>query len=239
VSPKFLLTVFDTAYVLALATWLGGLACIGFGVLSSTDSRSGRGPEDLWLSQVLARIYAMGAMAGAIALPSFVAVPLCYPEYRGPLVGVQAIGILGGIVLMFYAGHSVSRIGADPKSREAGSEGDFNAFRRRLLWLNASVLTVGLGLIVGFVTRPAPRSSGIEELGPADRARYDSAINRVIENVESKYGFRPAANQEKLQKPGTATAAELPEIDREAVEELELYYSRKRQGTSQASPEAR
>ena len=43
--------------------------------------------------------------------------------------------------------------------------------------------------------RPAPTTSGIVELTPRERARYDAAVNRVIEDVEIKYGIPTSATE--------------------------------------------
>ena len=50
---------------------------------------------------------------------------------------------------------------------------------------------IGLSLLAAYAARPAPKTSGIVELTPQERARYDAALNRVIEDVEIKYGLRP------------------------------------------------
>jgi hypothetical protein len=82
----------------------------------------------------------------------------------------------------------------------------------------------GLLLLVGFAIRPAPRTSGIVELAPAERGRYDAAMNRLIEDIEAKYGMRPPRPPE----PGEADRSR-PLIDAATVRELDSYYSHKRQ----------
>ena len=64
------------------------------------------------------RYYLWGAISGAVALPAFVAGPLCYQEYRGPMVGVQALAMIGGILAMFYGGNSLTP--AINRARDAG-----------------------------------------------------------------------------------------------------------------------
>jgi hypothetical protein len=83
---------------------------------------------------------------------------------------------------------------------------------------------VALSLLVAYVIRPAPKTSGIIEMTPQERARYDAALNRVIEDVEIKYGLRPPRPIEagESRAPG-------PLIDDETVREIESYYAKKRE----------
>ncbi len=59
---------------------------------------------------------------------------------------------------------------------------------------------------------------------PAQRVRYDAAINRVIQDVEAKYGMRPP----RVLEPGETVSPD-PLIDDETVMEIESYYADKRQ----------
>jgi hypothetical protein len=95
--------------------------------------------------------------------------------------------------------------------------------RRQAVGLNVIVILVAFSLVIAYVLRPAPKTTGIIEMTPKERARYDAAIYRVIEDVEAKYGLRP---------PHESAAAESPNSDRlidpESVRELESYYAKKR-----------
>src|SRR5205814_5897216 len=123
------------------------------------------------------RYYLWGTIAGSIALPAFVAGPLCFPEYRGPRVGVQAAALLACILVMLYAGNSL--VPAINRARDAGPSGHerFVRLHRRSVGLNSLVAIVGLGLLVAFATRPLPRTRGIVEMTPVERARYDAAVS--------------------------------------------------------------
>jgi uncharacterized protein DUF4149 len=183
------------------------------------------GPENggKFVRALFPRYYAWGAIAGAIALPAFVAVPLCYPEYRGAAVGVQSLIILACTLIMLYAGNSLTP--AINAARDAGPEGHerFERLHRRSVRLNALVLVIGLGLLIAFANRPTPRTSGITELSPGERTRFDSELNQVIEQVEAKYGFRPG-------RPGQVGTTVSPglAVDAEMVKEIESYYEQKR-----------
>ena len=75
------------------------------------------------------------------------------------------------------------------------------------------MLVIGLGLLIAFATRPAPATSGLVELTPAEQVRYDAAINRVIEDVEARHGMR------RLRVLGPGEPAERdPIVDDEAVQ---------------------
>ena len=106
------------------------------------------------------------------------------------MVGVQAMVILAGILSMLYGGNSLTP--AINQARDAGPPGQrrFEQLHRRAVRLNAVVLLVGLGLLIAFAIRPAPRTAGLIELAPAEQVRYDAAINRVIEDVEIRHGMR-------------------------------------------------
>ncbi len=152
-----------------------------------------------------------------------VAVPLCYPEIRGVRVGVQALAIIACIGITLYAGNSLPSAPSGTCASDPLPEGRLPPVARRASSLAALVAITGIALLVGFATRPGPRTSGIVELTPEERARYDVAIGRVIEQIEVKYGFR---------RPVPPNAADPfkdgPAIDSETVKEIESFYVAKR-----------
>ena len=136
------------------------------------------------------RFYAWGMTWGAIALPSLMGVPLSFPEYRSPWVALQAMAILAGILIMLYGGNTLTpALNAAQEAIPAAKE-RVDRLRRRAVWLNHAVLVLGVGLIVAFANRPAPRTSGIVEMTPRERAQYDQSIGRVIEDMEARQGLR-------------------------------------------------
>ena len=175
----------------ALTAWVGSILFFSFAVAPIIFNVLGEQTGGKFVRALFPRYYLWGAIAGAIALPAFVAGPLCFQEFRGPMVGVQAMVILAGILSMLYGGNSLTP--AINQARDAGPPGQkrFEQLHRRAVRLNAFVLVVGIGLLIAFAIRPAPRTSGLVELAPADRVRYDAAINRVIEDVEARHGMRP------------------------------------------------
>jgi hypothetical protein len=223
VTSRYLVAVFDSAYIVAMTAWVGSVLFFSFGVAPIIFKALGADAGGKFVRALFPRYYLWGAISGAIALPSMVAVPLCYPEYRGPMVGVQALAIIGCTLIMLYAGNSLTP--AINKARDAGPSGHlrFQQLHRRSVRLNALVLVVGLGLLVGFATRPAAKTSGIIEMTPSERLRYDQAANRVIEDAEAKYGLRPprAPEPDKPSDPG-------PLIDAETVKEIDSIYAQKR-----------
>jgi MFS family permease len=222
-SSRFLLSVFDSVYVVALTAWVGSILFFSFAVAPIIFSVLGDQVGAKFVRALFPRYYLWGAIAGAIALPAFVARPLCFQEFRGPMVGVQAMVILAGILSMLYGGNSLTP--AINEARDAGSPGQqrFEQLHRRAVGLNAFVLVVGLGLLIAFALRPAPRNSGLVELAPAEQVRYDAAVNRVIEEVEARHGMRPP----RVPAPGESAERD-PIIDDETVKEIESLYDRKR-----------
>jgi hypothetical protein len=222
-SAHFLLAVFDSVYVLALTAWVGSILFFSFAVAPIVFSALGEQTGGGFLRAIFPRYYLWGAIAGAIALPAFVAGPLCFPEFRGPMVGIQAMAILAGVLAMLYAGNALTpEINA---ARDAGPAGRlrFQQLHRRAVRLNAAVLFVGLALLVAFAIRRSPTRSGLVELTPAEQIQYDSAINRLIEDVEAKNGLRPP----RVREPGLS-AADRRLVDDETVREIESIYERKR-----------
>ena len=226
-SSRVLLALFDSAYVIALSAWVGSILFFSFGVAPVIFSALGEAAGGKFVCALFPRYYLWGAIAGAIALPAFVAGPLCYHEFRGPMVGVQALVILACTLCMLYGGNSLTP--AINQARDAGPAGhdQFNRLHRRAVRLNGLVLLAGIGLLIAFAARPAPRTSGIVELTPAERARFDSGVNRVIQDVEARYGLRPP-RKDTPDEPGGRD----PLIDDETVAEIESFYAKKHRAGS-------
>jgi hypothetical protein len=218
-----LLVLFDSIYLAALSIWIGSAVFMVFGLapilLKATDSES----ASKLVRAIFPRYYACGAIAGAIALPSFVAGPLCYSEYRGAMVAVQALAIICGILLMLHGANSiVPAIGGRPGGAWPGPMQTAHS-RRQAVVLNLIVILVAFSLVVAHVLRPAPKTAGIVEMTPQERARYDAALNRVIEDVEARYGLRAPRAQAAGESPSPD-----PLLDPESVREIESYYAKKR-----------
>jgi hypothetical protein len=222
-SSRFLLGVFDSVYVVALTAWIGSILFFSFGVAPLIFRVLGDETGGRFVRAVFPRYYLWGAVAGAISLPAFVAGPLCFQEFRGPRVGVQALLILAGTLSMLYAGNSLTP--AINEARDAGPAGlkRFENLHRRAVGLNALVMVGGVGLLIAFAVRGAPRTSGLAQLTPADQIEYDAAINRVIEDVEIKNGLRAP----RVLEPGSAVERQ-GLVDGETVKEIEALYERKR-----------
>jgi len=222
-TSRHLLTLFDSVYLAALSAWIGSALFFTFGVAPILFKMVSGEPGVKLVRAIFPRYYLGGAISGAVALPAFVAGPLCFREYRGVLVGVQALAIIFGILLMLYGGNSLTPAICEAQAAGASSPGRFDQLQRRAVALNVFVMLIGLSLLATFVSRPAPRTAGIVEMTPQERARYDLAINRLIEDVEARYGLRPP----RARTPGE-TAEPDPLIDPETVREIESYYASKR-----------
>jgi hypothetical protein len=166
-----LLAIFDSVYVLALAAWVGSILFFSFVVAPIVFRVLGAEAGGRFVRALFPRYYTWGAVSGAIALPAAIAVPLCFPELRGPSVAVQALTIMAGTLIMLYAGNSLTP--AINVARDAGPAGQarFDRLHRRSVRLNAVALLLGVGLLVAFANRPVPRTSGILEPTPVERAR--------------------------------------------------------------------
>jgi hypothetical protein len=217
------MALFDSIYVIALAVWIGSALFLSLEVIPLIARQLRADEGSTMIGALLPRYCVWGAVCGALALPSMVAVPLCYPEYRGTQVGVQALAIILCIMITLFVGSSLARAAKELRALGLARQERLSPAYRRALSLNAVVAVTGVGLLIAFATRAAPKTSGIVELNPEERARYDVAIARVIEQIEVKYGFR----QPSPPRPGEPFETERG-IDPETVREIESFYAQKR-----------
>jgi hypothetical protein len=219
VSARLLVALFDSVYVVAVTAWVGSILFFSFGVAPIIFTVLGAESGGKFVRALFPRYYLWGAIWGSIALPSFVAGPLCFPDLRGPMVGVEALAILSCILIMLYAGNSL--VPAINHARDAGPLGAerFRRLHRRSVVLNGVVLVVGLGLLVSFAIRAVPASGGLVELSPSERAGYDAAVSRVIEELEVKRGLRTPRPRQARERADTGAV-----LDEETVKEIESFY---------------
>jgi hypothetical protein len=215
-SSRFLLGVFDSVYVVAMAAWVGSILFFSFGVVPTIFGVLGEQAGGRFVRVLFPRYY----LCGAIALPAFVAGPLCFQEFRGPMVGVQAMAILAGILGMLYGGNSLTPAINAARDKGPTAQRQFDRLHRRAVGLNFVILLLGLSSLIAFAVRPSPRTTGLIELTPAEQLRYDAAVNRTITEIETKYGLRPP-------RPET-NGDEATKVDDETVKEIESFYERKR-----------
>jgi hypothetical protein len=172
-ATRNLLALFDSIYVLALAAMAGGIVFFSFIVAPVIFRVLGGESGGRFVRALFPRYYLWNAILGAVALPAFVAGPLAFPEYRGIAVGVQSAILLGCILIMLYGANSL--VPQINRARDAGptAQERFERLHRRSVILNAVAMVSGIGLLVAFACRPAPRTSGIVELSPVERARLE------------------------------------------------------------------
>ena len=82
-----LLAVFDSAFLLAMAAWLGSILFFSFGVAPIVFKALDPPAAARFLRTIFPRYYAWGAYSGMIALGALVCGRLTHPEYRGWTVG--------------------------------------------------------------------------------------------------------------------------------------------------------
>ncbi len=232
-SARFLLGVFDSVYVIALTAWVGSILFFSFAVAPIIFTVLGSENGGKFVRALFPTYFAWGSISGSIALPAFVAVPLCFPEYRGGAVAIQSMLILAGTLIMLYMGNSLTP--AINAARDAGVLGHerFTKLHRRSVRLNGLVLVIGIGLLIGFANRPAPQTSGITELSPSELGRYDTQLNEVIEQVELKHGFRAG----RQHQAGLSLKTD-PSVDPAMIKEIESYYEQKNLRDQSRNPEA-
>jgi hypothetical protein len=185
-TAPILLALFNVVYLLALAAWVGGIAFFSFGVAPIVFRVLGPDAAGKLVRALFPRYYLWGATCGAIALPAVVCGPLTYPHLRGPAVGVQAMLVLVGTLIMLYCGNTLTP--AINAARDAGPDRSdrFRALHRRSVLLNALVLLIGIGLLVAFATRQVPRAGGIVENQPGDLTEDVRKYLRDSAEIEAK-----------------------------------------------------
>lgn len=179
-----ILAFFNTVYILALTSWVGSIAFFSFGVAPVIFKVLGAEAGGKFARALFPRYYAWGATSGAIALPAVVCGPLAYNELRGPAIGVQALAILAGTLIMFYCGNILTP--AINIARDAGPSGKarFDSLHRRSVILNGVTLLIGVILLVTFVVRQVPRSGGITERKPGELSTGQIKILEDARQIE-------------------------------------------------------
>jgi hypothetical protein len=173
-TTRQLLGLFDSIYVLSLAAMAGGIVFFTFVVAPVIFRVLGAETGGRFVRALFPRYYLWNAILGSIALPAFVAGPLCFPEFRGPSVGIQSAMLLAIILIMLYGGNSL--VPAINRARDLGppAQDHFDRLHRRSVTLNGIAMIVAIGLLIAFALRPAPRTRGIIELSPIERAQWES-----------------------------------------------------------------
>jgi uncharacterized membrane protein len=177
-TTRHLLALFDSIYVLALAAMVGGIVFFTFVLAPIIFRVLGAESGGRFVRALFPRYYLWNAVLGSVALPAFVAGPLCFPEYRGISVGVQSAMLLAIILIMLYGGNSL--VPEINRARDLGADGHdrFARLHRRSVLLNGAAMIGGIGLLIAFACRPAPRTPGIIELSPIERARREAESSR-------------------------------------------------------------
>lgn len=162
-TAPILLTIFDSIYLFALTGLVGSILFFSFAVapiiFNVLDAESGA----KFVRVLFPRYYLWGLISCALALPALICGTLSFPELRGPAVGIQAGLILLSLLIMLYCGNTLTPAINAAKDAGPSSAGRFDRLHRRSVRLNAFVLLIGLGLLVGFAMRKAPRTRGIVE----------------------------------------------------------------------------
>ena len=193
-TTRHLLALFDSVYVLAMAAMVGSIVFFSFVVAPIIFRVLGAESGGRFVRALFPRYYLWGAIAGAIALPAFVAGPLCFPEYRGIGVGIQAAVLLGCTLIMLYGGNSL--VPQINRARDAGSSAHdrFVRLHRRSVVLNLAVVVGGVMLLIAFACRPAPRTEGIIELSPVERARRADTVAHGLQSNKGGTDAGPPGN---------------------------------------------
>jgi hypothetical protein len=172
VSARTLLPIFDSIYLLVLSSWFGAVLCMFCVVRPIVPRVREPSVRGHLITVLLSRYYTWGSTAGAIALPAVLGGPMCFPsELRGPWVGMQAIAIVAGALIMLYGGNSLTPALRAAYAAGRGAEARIAHLDARAVWLDAVVLMIGAGLLVGFVLRGAPSTAGLSDAPPQVRAQ--------------------------------------------------------------------
>ncbi len=188
-DARWLLSVFDSVYVLSLTAWVGSIIFFSFCVAPIIFQVLSPESAAKFVRALFPRYYLWGAISGSLALPAYLGAPLSHNELRGPFVAVQSFMILGGILIMLYCGNTLTpQINA---ARDAGppEKPRFDALHRRSVQLNGFVLLLGVCLLIAFAVRPHPTNGGIVEMTPVESLNYDQAfLNTMTQELALELG---------------------------------------------------
>ena len=182
-TPRLLLAIFDSVYLFALTAWVGAILFFSFGVAPILFRVLGAEAAAKFVRALFPRYYAWGVVSSSVALPALICGPLTYPELRAASVGIQALLIVVGLLIMLYCGNSLTP--AINAARDAGppEAARFDRLHKRSVRLNAVALLIGLGLIVGFALRQPVRTSGLNEMTPTERVAYDNDFSKALDEI--------------------------------------------------------
>lgn len=161
--------LFDAALLLSLAAWAGALAAWQFLLAPALARRLGPDEADRLERALRPRLYAWGTTCGALALPALLGAPLSYPEYRSPWIALQAALIALATLAMLHGGNALL-----PAWEAAARRADatrLDRLHRTIRLLDLVALAAATSILVAFAFRPAPRTAGIIEPTPQQRAR--------------------------------------------------------------------
>ncbi len=165
-TAPVLLAIFDSVYVIALTSWVGSILFFSFAVAPIIFGVLGAEAGAKFVRALFPRYYLWGVISCAVALPALVCGPLAFPELRGPMVGVQALAVIGSLLTMLYCGNSLTPAINQARDDGPASAERFDRLHKRSVQLNGVVLLVGLALLVAFASRKTPTTGGIVEKSP-------------------------------------------------------------------------
>jgi hypothetical protein len=86
--------------------------------------------------------------------------------------------LLAIILIMLYGANSL--VPEINRARDLGppAKARFDRLHHRSVLLNGAAMIGGIGLLIAFACRPAPRTHGIIELSPIERAQREAERNR-------------------------------------------------------------
>jgi hypothetical protein len=170
VTARVLLAIFDSVYLLALAALVGSLLFFLFGVAPILPRVLGA-EVGRQLMKVLVPFYHLwGVVCCAIALPALICGAFCFPELRGPMIGVQAASIVTSVVMLVLSVRGMTPLINEARDGGPTSPWRFDRLHHGTVRNNAVVLLISVVLLIAFASRKGLRTNGIEEPLPKDRA---------------------------------------------------------------------
>lgn len=181
-----LLWLFDVLYSFSLVGWLGAILFFSFGVAPIIFTVLDESSSARFVRALFPRYYAWIAIFSVVALASFTARPLVYPELRAWKNLVTQGLILLNIVLAFYCANSLTP--AINKARDAGEpqEKRFKALHARSVKLNIASLLIGVACLITFEGRNALTTWGIVEPPVEGRVEQDRQFRQTLEEILEK-----------------------------------------------------
>jgi uncharacterized membrane protein len=142
------------ALLVALAIWIGAVVFFSFVIAPAAFSALPRETAGAFLATVFPRYYALGIACGIVALTAAMLLRVSLPTRRATIVAaVVALMLVATSLAAFVIQPRAHALREEARAApDSDAKRTFDRLHRQAVWLNATVLLLGLGTIVVIAT---------------------------------------------------------------------------------------